>query len=76
MTEPTKTRKPRDLNAFELAGRASKALLILDAQISQRTKALKEVKDQKEALIAKLDPGAADLLRKSGHLPEKKEAKP
>lgn len=72
MTEPTKTRKPRDLNAFELAGRAAKSLAILDAQIAQRTKSLKSAKDEREALIASLDPGAADLLRKSGHLPAAK----
>jgi len=72
----TTERKPRTLNAFELAGRAAKALAILDAQIAQRTKSLKAAKDEREALIANLDPGAADLLRKSGHLPEKKEAKP
>jgi hypothetical protein len=75
MTEPTK-RKPRELNAFELASRAHKSLEILDAQIAARAKSLKAAKDEREALIANLDPGAADLLRKSGHLPEKKEAKP
>jgi len=67
-------RKPRTLNAFELAGRAAKSLAILDAQISTKAKALKAAKEERDTLIASLDPGAADLLRKSGHLPAAKSA--